>query len=466
MQKYFLILLTILFSIATTEAQNISISNNGALPHASAMLDIKSSNKGLLIPRVSLLSETDVITIVNPQTSLLIYNTNAALPDGEGHYFWNDTKWSKFATRNNLANLVWNVAGNSSTNTLTDFIGTIDNKPLIFKTNNILSGKIDPGPNNVFFGQKAGNVTTGSNNSFFGHTAGEINSTGDNNTAVGNSALSLNTTGFENTAVGSFSLDSNTFGENNTAFGVSALRSNTTKPNNTAIGVRAFFSQKGGFTGDNVAVGYEAGKDIPNCNGCTFIGANSGVAFTTSPVTEAAAFGEGAISDGSFTMMFGSTNVSKWGFGRTSVASFRAIEVGDDANSGNGAYLSSGGVWTNASDVNKKEDFTDLNATDLLQKISELKIQRWKYKGSNEYHIGPMAQDFYKLFSLGVDDKGISTVDPSGIALAVIKELQKKIELIEKQHVLQQEQIGLLEKQNIDLRKEVVTIHELLLQKK
>jgi len=55
-----------------------------------------------------------------------------------------------------------------------------------------------------------------------------------------------------------------------------------------------------------------------------------------------------------------------------------------------------------------------------------LPISKWKYKGTNKYHIGPTAQDFSKLFGLGIDDKGISTVDPAGIALAAIKELIKK----------------------------------------
>ncbi len=423
--KQLIIVLPLLYLHTIINAQqNVGIGTN--TPNASAILDTKSNNKGLLVPRIALGSETDVITINNPATSLFIYNTNNSLPDGEGHYFWNGTKWSKLATRTNLANLSWGITGNAGKNATTDFIGTIDDKPLVFKTNNIESGRIDPIPNNVFFGRGAGKLTTGVNNSFFGHGSGSVNITGANNTAVGNSSLSLNTEGFQNTATGSFALDSNTTGENNTAIGVSALRSNTTKPNNTAIGVRALFSQRGGFTGDNVAIGYEAGKDVANCIGCTFIGANTSTTGTGS-ITEAAAIGEGAVTDGSFTMMFGSTNVSKWGFGRTSVASFRAIEVGDDANSGNGAFLTSGGVWTNASDMNKKEDFTALIGTDLLRNISSLSITKWKYKGTNEYHIGPMAQDFYKLFGLGVDDKGISTVDPAGIALAAIQEQQRII---------------------------------------
>ena len=61
-----------------------------------------------------------------------------------------------------------------------------------------------------------------------------------------------------------------------------------------------------------------------------------------------------------------------------------------------------------------------------MQKISGLSIQRWKYKGTNEYHIGPTAQDFYKAFNVGTDDKGISTIDPAGISLLAIQELIKE----------------------------------------
>lgn len=407
---------------AFVNAQNVGIGASD--PDASSILEVRSTGKGILIPRVSLTSQTDVTTIASPAFSLLVFNNNASLPDGQGFYFWNGNKWIKLATIVNLANLSWAISGNSGTGS-TNFIGTTDNQPLIFKTNNILSGKIDPGPNNVFLGQSAGLVTTGTNNTFLGHTAGEENLDGINNTGVGNSSLSLNTSGIQNTAVGSFALDSTTTGENNTGLGVSALRSNSTGDNNTAIGVRAMFSLKG-FRGDNVAVGYEAGKDA-ECIGCTFIGADATTS-STSLIQGATAIGEGAIVDDSYTMVFGSTNVGGWAFGKSSVASFRAIEVGTNANNGNGAYLTSAGVWTNISDVHKKEDFSELDPDDLLQKISSLPITKWKYKGSNEYHIGPTAQDFHRLFGLGVDDKGISTIDPGGIALAAIKEQQKIIQ--------------------------------------
>jgi hypothetical protein len=107
--------------------------------------------------------------------------------------------------------------------------------------------------------------------------------------------------------------------------------------------------------------------------------------------------------------------------------------TGKYIESGNGAYLSNGGVWTNASDVNLKENITETDGATLLSKIKQLPVTQWNYKheGAGVKHIGPMAQDFYRLFSLGNDDKSISTIDPAGIALAAIKEQQKLIEKLE-----------------------------------
>jgi hypothetical protein len=42
--------------------------------------------------------------------------------------------------------------------------------------------------------------------------------------------------------------------------------------------------------------------------------------------------------------------------------------------------------------------------------------------------MGPVAQDFHAAFGLGSDDKGISTVDADGVALAAIQALNRKVE--------------------------------------
>jgi len=64
----------------------------------SAVLNVQSSNQGVLMPRVTLANATDVTTITNPTTGLLVYNTgaNPAFPT-VGYMFWDGAEWRIFA---------------------------------------------------------------------------------------------------------------------------------------------------------------------------------------------------------------------------------------------------------------------------------------------------------------------------------------------------------------------------------
>ena len=68
-------------------------------PDKSAAVEIKSPNKGLLIPRITLTSDTDVATITSPANSLLIYNETTKGGLHAGYYYFNQTqgKWIPFA---------------------------------------------------------------------------------------------------------------------------------------------------------------------------------------------------------------------------------------------------------------------------------------------------------------------------------------------------------------------------------
>jgi hypothetical protein len=66
-------------------AQSVGI--NTTNPDPSASLEVAGTNKGLLIPRVSLQSLNDKATIPNPATALLVYNTNAGL--GKVGFYYN-----------------------------------------------------------------------------------------------------------------------------------------------------------------------------------------------------------------------------------------------------------------------------------------------------------------------------------------------------------------------------------------
>lgn len=96
---------------------------------------------------------------------------------------------------------------------------------------------------------------------------------------------------------------------------------------------------------------------------------------------------------------------------------------------GNGARLTAGGAWTNASDRNAKENFSAVDAREVLAHVVSLPVTAWNYRSEpGVKRIGPMAQDFYAAFGLGHDDTGISTVDESGVALAAIQGLNARIE--------------------------------------
>ncbi|MBS1505574.1 MAG: hypothetical protein JSS79_02900 [Bacteroidetes bacterium] len=118
------------------QAQNVGVNSTGNAPDASAMLDVSSANKGMLIPQINLTSLTDATTIATPAHSLLVYNTNAALAEGKGYYFNSGTTVAPVWTKLVASGSDWKLAGNTGTTPGTNFIGTTDAQGLVVKTNN------------------------------------------------------------------------------------------------------------------------------------------------------------------------------------------------------------------------------------------------------------------------------------------------------------------------------------------
>ncbi len=120
----------------------------------------------------------------------------------------------------------------------------------------------------------------------------------------------------------------------------------------------------------------------------------------------------------------------------------------------NGASLTDGGVWSNASDKNRKTDFVDVDPQSVLAKLADLPVREWRY--TNEVscvrHLGPTAQDFMAAFHLGLDDKSIGTVDESGVALAAIQGLNEKLEARSKQ----------VEAENTELKERLAALEALV----
>ena len=95
----------------------------------------------------------------------------------------------------------------------------------------------------------------------------------------------------------------------------------------------------------------------------------------------------------------------------------------------NTAGLSVNGGVNIASDRNLKENIQSISAKDILATVIALPMNVWNYKqdSGKVKHIGPMAQDFKRLFNVGQDDKTISTTDASGAAIAAIQGLNQKL---------------------------------------
>src|SRR5437899_1954254 len=92
-----------------------------------------------------------------------------------------------------------------------------------------------------------------------------------------------------------------------------------------------------------------------------------------------------------------------------------------------GAFLTIGGVWTDSSDRNVKENFAPLDGQEVLARLVQLPVSTWNYKAeeSSIRHAGPVAQDFHAAFGFGQDDRHIAALDANGVALAAIQGLNQ-----------------------------------------
>ncbi len=88
-----------------------------------------------------------------------------------------------------------------------------------------------------------------------------------------------------------------------------------------------------------------------------------------------------------------------------------------------------GGSWTSVSDRKAKENIIPVDPREVLERLSEVPVATWNYKAQDDSirHMGPMAQDFYAAFGLGLGDTSIDTIDPDGVALAAIQGLNQRL---------------------------------------
>lgn len=135
----------LLFFSSIFGQQNVLITDNALItaPAPSSVLEINSTNKGLLIPRVALQSTTDGATILLPERSLLVYNTatTGTAPTNviPGYYYNEGTtlapQWVRLFASNSAGG-EWKLLGNAGTNPTNNFLGTTVAVDFVVRTNN------------------------------------------------------------------------------------------------------------------------------------------------------------------------------------------------------------------------------------------------------------------------------------------------------------------------------------------
>jgi len=127
---------------------------------------------------------------------------------------------------------------------------------------------------------------------------------------------------------------------------------------------------------------------------------------------------------------------------------------------GNGAWCTSGGVWTNASSRDHKENIKSLSSSKAMDALEQLRPVEFNYKvDSKEKHLGFIAEDVPDLVATK-DRKGMSPMDVVAVLTKALQEQQKMVQ--EQQRVSQNQQRIVQNQQKIisELSKKVAELKQ------
>jgi hypothetical protein len=121
MKKILYLLLLICAAGLQLEAQNIGINATGALPHASAMLDVSATDKGMLIPRMTTAQRTAIAT---PAKGLLVFDNETT-----SFWFYNGAAWTELIAPASGSTSNWTLNGANIYNNNVGNVGIGTNTP-------------------------------------------------------------------------------------------------------------------------------------------------------------------------------------------------------------------------------------------------------------------------------------------------------------------------------------------------
>jgi hypothetical protein len=343
----------------------------------------------------------------------------------------------------------------------------------------------------------------GTYSTFYGHSAGAVNSSDNNqNTFFGALAGAANTSGTLNTFIGVGAGGDNTTGIYNTFLGYETGAGNITGTRNVFLGFFAGYAEtgsnklyidtclEGGFACYPPLIYGEFDNKLLKLNGVLNVRAN-GVAksqlhfsqndtdtggWLTSVLDNSFFASSGArydagtggwiqrSSDGN-AVIAGSGGVgyrifthTGTGVGSSFTPTLRlhidyggqfgintAPVAGDEIHTSSGAHLTSGGVWTDASSREYKENIRRLTTEEALRTLAALDPVRYSYKANpREQHVGFVAEDVPELVARE-DRRSLAPMDIVAVLTKVVQEQKQRIEEQDAETAQMKEQLaGLL----------------------
>jgi hypothetical protein len=124
--KRILLVIALVATAASSALAQIKLGDNPGNLNANALLELESSSKGLLLPRMT---TAQVATMTTPPDGMMVFNT-----DSTCICIRRGGVWRSLCAEGN--GQPWSTTGNSNTNPAQNFLGTKDNQSLVFRTNN------------------------------------------------------------------------------------------------------------------------------------------------------------------------------------------------------------------------------------------------------------------------------------------------------------------------------------------
>lgn len=436
-------------------AQNVGINGTGSAPDASAMLDVASTNRGLLIPRVT---EAQRNAISNPATSLLVFQSNGV----PGYYYYNGSAWQPLAQADNMGNHVAtqniNLGVNFISRTGDAGVGLrFDlNNNLVYRALNTLvpNGtigdrlRVDRDGGFVAIGDLGIGVIPASGLGVrmmwypfkAAFRAGGVDESQWNDVNVGfySAAMGNNTTA---TAFCSFAMGdgARSGGVGSVAFGSNVVASGTVSFVSGASSTASGFSAVAmGFTSratnqGSVAIGYRnsSTSDYAIAIGHRAVARNTGAVVLSDASTTDSTL---STANNQFMTRFA-------GGYRFFTNATRTVGV---------SLAASGNSWASISDSSRKENFVPARHEDFLENLASLRLGSWNYIGQPEAgyrHYGPMAQEIFAAYgrdALGTigNDTTLASADMDGLMMILIQGLEKRTSQLQQSNQQLQTQLA------------------------